>query len=277
MLTLTALVKQFGTNRAVDGLSLTVGKGEVFGLLGPNGAGKSTTVHMAVGLVEPTSGQVDVGGLGSPRQPAVRARIGVAPQALSLYELLTAEENLTFFGRVYEMKAARLAERVTWALEFVGLADRRRDLVDTYSGGMKRRLNLAAAILHDPDLVLLDEPTVGVDPQSRNAIFDSLLELKAAGKTIVYTTHYMEEAERLCDRVAIIDHGKLLGARHRARPDRDARRAADADPAHRRPARSASRRAIRWPSSIARPRPAARRCPPSSRWRRRRWSRSSCT
>jgi ABC-2 type transport system ATP-binding protein len=109
------------------------------------------------------------------------------------------------------MKPARLAERVTWALEFVGLADRRRDLVNTYSGGMKRRLNLAAAILHDPDLVLLDEPTVGVDPQSRNAIFDSLLELKAAGKTIVYTTHYMEEAERLCDRVAIMDHGKLLG------------------------------------------------------------------
>jgi ABC-2 type transport system ATP-binding protein len=211
MLTLTALVKQFGTNRAVDGLSISVAKGEVFGLLGPNGAGKSTTVHMAVGLVEPTSGQVDVGGLGSPRQPAVRARIGVAPQTLSLYELLTAEENLTFFGRVYQMEAARLAERVTWALEFVGLADRRRDLVDTYSGGMKRRLNLAAAILHDPDLVLLDEPTVGVDPQSRNAIFDSLLELKAAGKTIVYTTHYMEEAERLCDRVAIIDHGKLLG------------------------------------------------------------------
>ncbi len=210
MLTLTGLVKRYGTRTAVDGLSLTVGKGEVFGLLGPNGAGKSTTVHLAVGIVEPTAGQVDIGGLGSPRQPAVRARIGVAPQALSLYELLTGEENLTFFGRVYGMPADRLATRVTWALEFVGLADRRRDLVDTYSGGMKRRLNLAAAVLHDPDLVLLDEPTVGVDPQSRNAIFDSLLALKAAGKTLVYTTHYMEEAERLCDRVAIMDNGKLL-------------------------------------------------------------------
>jgi ABC-2 type transport system ATP-binding protein len=211
MLTLTGIVKRYGTRAAVDGLSLTVAKGEVFGLLGPNGAGKSTTVHMAVGIVEPTSGQIDVGGLGSPTKPAVRARIGVAPQALSLYELLTGEENLIFFGRVYQMPPARLAERVTWALEFVGLADRRRDQVNTYSGGMKRRLNLAAAILHDPDLVLLDEPTVGVDPQSRNAIFDSLLSLKAAGKTIVYTTHYMEEAARLCDRVAIIDHGKLLG------------------------------------------------------------------
>ena len=211
MLTLTGIVKRYGSRTAVDGLSLAVGRGEVFGLLGPNGAGKSTTVHMAVGIVAPTAGQVDVGGLGAPTQPAVRARIGVAPQALSLYELLTGEENLIFFGRVYQMAPARLAERVTWALEFVGLADRRGDLVHTYSGGMKRRLNLAAAILHDPDLVLLDEPTVGVDPQSRNAIFDSLLSLKAAGKTIVYTTHYMEEAARLCDRVAIIDHGKLLG------------------------------------------------------------------
>ena len=210
MLTLTALVKQFGSSRAVDGLSLSVGKGEVFGLLGPNGAGKSTTVHMAVGIVEPTSGQVDVGGLGSPVQPAVRARIGVAPQSLSLYDLLSGEENLRFFGTIYGMPSSTLAARVTWALEFVGLVDRRHHRVETYSGGMKRRLNLAAAILHDPDLVLLDEPTVGVDPQSRNAIFDSLLALKREGKTIVYTTHYMEEAERLCDRVAIMDHGKLL-------------------------------------------------------------------
>ena len=210
MLTLTGLVKRYGRHTAVDGLSLSVGKGEVFGLLGPNGAGKSTTVHMTVGIVEPTAGTVDVGGLGSPRQPAVRARIGVAPQALSLYELLTGEETLTFFGRIHGMSAAAIASRSTWALEFVGLADRRGDRVATYSGGMKRRLNLAAAILHDPDVVLLDEPTVGVDPQSRNAIFDSLLTLKAAGKTIVYTTHYMEEAERLCDRVAIVDHGRLL-------------------------------------------------------------------
>jgi ABC-2 type transport system ATP-binding protein len=210
MLTLTGLVKRFGAHTAVDGLSLSVGRGEVFGLLGPNGAGKSTTVHMAVGIVTPDAGQVDVGGLGSPTQPAVRARIGVAPQALSLYELLTADENLRFFGRMYGLSGAALEAGATRALEFVGLVDRRGDLVGTYSGGMKRRLNLAAAILHDPDLVLLDEPTVGVDPQSRNAIFESLLALKRAGKTIVYTTHYMEEAARLCDRVAIIDRGRLL-------------------------------------------------------------------
>ena len=169
MLTLTGLVKRFGTNTAVDGLSLSVGRGEVFGLLGPNGAGKSTTVHMAVGIVTPDAGQVDVGGLGSPIRPAVRRRIGVAPQALSLYELLTADENLRFFGQMYGLSGPALDARATWALEFVGLDDRRRDSVGTYSGGMKRRLNLAAAILHDPALVLLDEPTVGVDPQSLKA------------------------------------------------------------------------------------------------------------
>src|SRR5262245_19320397 len=143
MLTLTALVKQFGANKAVDGLSLSVGRGEVFGLLGPNGAAKSRTVHMAVGIVTPDAGQVDVGGLGSPRQPAVRARIGVAPQALSLYELLTGEENLRFFGRMYGLSGTALEASATRALEFVGLADRRGDPVGTYSGGMKRRLNLA--------------------------------------------------------------------------------------------------------------------------------------
>jgi ABC-2 type transport system ATP-binding protein len=210
MLTLTHTTKRYGPHVAVDDLTLEVRPGEIFGLLGPNGAGKSTTVHMAVGLLTPDAGSVRIGDLGAPTRPATRARVGVAPQSLSLYELLTAEENLAFFGRVYGMTGAHLASRVAWALDFVGLTDRRRDRVNAYSGGMKRRLNLAAAVLHDPDLLLLDEPTVGVDPQSRNSLFENILTLRQAGKTIVYTTHYMEEASRLCDRVAIVDRGKLL-------------------------------------------------------------------
>ncbi len=210
MVTFKDVVKRYGTTVAVDGLSLEIVRGEIFGLLGPNGAGKSTTVHLAVGLIAPDAGQVAVAGAGSPEQPAVRKRLGVAPQTLSLYELLTADENLQFFGKLYGLDGAKLRERCNWALEFVGLKDRRRDRVRTYSGGMKRRLNLAAAVLHDPDVILLDEPTVGVDPQSRNLIFDNIETLKQQGRTIVYTTHYMEEAARLCDRVAIIDQGKLL-------------------------------------------------------------------
>ena len=210
MLTLPTPRKRFGDLTAVDGLSLEVRRGEVFGLLGPNGAGKSTTVHMAVGLLPPDEGTVDVGGQGSPADPRVRRLVGVAPQSLSLYDELTGEENLAFFARVYGLDAAATRARTTWALEFAGLADRRRDRVATYSGGMKRRLNLAAALVHEPALLLLDEPTVGVDPQARNAIFERIEALRAAGCTIVYTTHYMEEATRLCDRVGIVDHGRLL-------------------------------------------------------------------
>jgi ABC-2 type transport system ATP-binding protein len=210
MLTVSHATKHYGGTLAVDDLTLHVGRGEVFGLLGPNGAGKSTTVHMVAGLLSPEKGEVRVGDFGSPSRPATRAHIGVAPQTLSLYELLTGEENLTFFARVYGLTGATLATRVAFALDFVNLTDRRKDRVATYSGGMKRRLNLAAAVLHDPDLILLDEPTAGVDPQSRNSLFDNIRALRDAGKAIVYTTHYMEEASRLCDRVAIIDHGKLL-------------------------------------------------------------------
>jgi ABC-2 type transport system ATP-binding protein len=203
VLTFDNVRKRFGKGSAmvtaVDGLSLDVRRGEVLGLLGPNGAGKSTTVNMAIGLVAPDSGTVRLDGGHSPTNPGVRRKIGVAPQALALYDLLSGEENLRFIG-----------ERVHWALAFVGLVDRRRDRVDTYSGGMKRRLNLAAALIHDPELVLLDEPTAGVDPQSRNQIFDNILGLKQLGRTVIYTTHYMEEAERLCDRIAIIDRGRLL-------------------------------------------------------------------
>jgi ABC-2 type transport system ATP-binding protein len=210
MLTLTHVIKRYGAQTAVDDLSLEVRPGEIFGLLGPNGAGKSTSVHLAVGLLKPDRGTVSLAGLGPPTVPDVRARIGVAPQALSLYGLLTGEENLTFFGRMHAVKGGALAGRVRWALDFVGLTDRRHDRVLHYSGGMKRRLNLAAALLHAPALLLLDEPTVGVDPQSRNSIFDNIEALRQQGTTVVYTTHYMEEAVRLCDRIAIIDHGRLL-------------------------------------------------------------------
>ena len=210
MLKLTDIRKSYGSIVAVDGLTLEIRRGEVFGLLGPNGAGKSTTVALAVGLLEPDSGRVEINGGGSPTEARVRAGIGVAPQALALYEELTGAENLDFFGRLHGLEGAPLAKRVASALEFVGLTPRARSRVETYSGGMKRRLNLAVALLHDPPLLLLDEPTVGVDPQSRNAIFENILELKRQGRTVVYTTHYMEEAERLCDRVGIMDQGRLL-------------------------------------------------------------------
>ncbi len=225
MLNFENVRKQYGAVVAVDGLTLTVNCAEVLGLLGPNGAGKSTSVNLAVGLLAPDGGRVAVNGR-NPRDPDARQRLGVAPQALALYDMLSGRENLRFFGQMYGLTGAKLAERVRWALDFVGLAERADDRVGAYSGGMKRRLNLAAALVHDPELILLDEPTVGVDPHSRNQIFENILELKRLGRTLIYTTHYMEEAERLCDRVAIIDHGKLLAlgsvdallATHGARP-----------------------------------------------------------
>ncbi len=210
MLKLRNVTKRFGSVLAVDDLSLEVLKGEIFGLLGPNGAGKTTTVHVAIGLLAPDHGTVLIEGYGTPGIPEVRNHLGIAPQSISVYDTLTGEQNLQFLGSIYGLAGARLAERTGWALDFVGLADRRRDAVHTYSGGMKRRLNLAAALIHDPELILLDEPTVGVDPQSRNSIFENILALKRQGRTIVYTTHYMEEAERLCDRVAIVDKGRIL-------------------------------------------------------------------
>jgi ABC-2 type transport system ATP-binding protein len=210
MIRIQNLRKSFGDNVAVDDLSFDISRGEVFGLLGPNGAGKTTTVNMCVGLLDPDSGSVELEGLGSSRDASVRAHIGVAPQGLSLYDELTGRENLTFFATMHGMRRRALRERVDWALEFAGLVERQKDRVAGYSGGMKRRLNLAVALVHDPQVLLLDEPTVGVDPQSRNAIFDRIEILRQEGRTVVYTTHYMEEAERLCDRVGIIDHGKLL-------------------------------------------------------------------
>jgi ABC-2 type transport system ATP-binding protein len=210
MLVLSHIVKRYGSRVAVDDLSIEVRPGEILGLLGPNGAGKSTTMHVATGLLRPDAGTVAIGQHGSPSNPEARRRLGLAPQNLAVYDLLSAEENLVFFGQLYGLSGALLKARVDASLAFVGLGDRRRDRVETYSGGMKRRLNIAAAVLHEPDLVLLDEPTVGVDPQSRNAIFDSIEALRAQGRTLVYSTHYMEEAVRLCDRVAIIDAGRVL-------------------------------------------------------------------
>lgn len=201
--------KRYGATVALDGIDLDVRPGEVYGLLGPNGAGKSTAMALIAGLLAPDAGTVRVDGA-DPVQPATRARIGLAPQALALYETLSGRENLEFSGRLHGLDAARLRERVDAALAFVALADRQHDRAGGYSGGMQRRLNLACALVHDPALVLLDEPTAGVDPQSRNALFDNVLALKARGTTVVYTTHYMEEVERLCDRVAIIDRGRVL-------------------------------------------------------------------
>ncbi len=206
----SSLRKAYGAVTAVKDLSFTVNQGETFGLLGPNGAGKTTTIGMIVGALRPDSGRVAVDGEPDPTRPEIRRRVGVAPQALALYQELTAEENLRFFGALYGLSGSRVAERVAWALEFSGLGDRRGHRVSTFSGGMQRRLNLVCGLLHDPPVLLLDEPTVGVDPQSRNAIFENITRLKRDGRTILYTTHYMEEAERLCDRVAIMDRGTIL-------------------------------------------------------------------
>jgi ABC-2 type transport system ATP-binding protein len=194
----------------VRSLDLDIARGEVFGLLGPNGAGKTTTLSLMMGLLEPDAGVVDIAESGPPTDAEVRRKMGLAPQAMALYQELTGRENLRFFGRIQGLSGTRLEGRVDHGLEFVGLTPRGDDLVAQFSGGMQRRLNLAAAILHDPQVLLLDEPTVGVDPQSRNHIFDNIEALRAEGRTIIYSTHYMEEAERLCDRVGILDQGELL-------------------------------------------------------------------
>ncbi|HED65116.1 MAG TPA: ABC transporter ATP-binding protein [Planctomycetes bacterium] len=210
MIEAKSLRKAYGELVAVADVSFEIARGEAFALLGPNGAGKTTTIQMLVGAVSPDAGEVRLEGGQDPVRPEVRRRIGVAPQDLAIYEELSAEENLAFFGRMYSLSGRRLRERVEWALEFAGLADRRKSRAGTFSGGMKRRLNLACALVHGPEILFCDEPTVGVDPQSRNHIFESIETLKAEGTTLVYTTHYMEEAERLCDRVAILDHGRML-------------------------------------------------------------------
>jgi ABC-2 type transport system ATP-binding protein len=211
MLEVRNLRKAFGSLVAVDDVSFAVLPGKMTGLLGPNGAGKTTTVSMIAGLIGPDRGQVLVGGQAlSGDTDEKKRKIGLVPQDLALYDELTARDNLRFFGALYDMSGAALERAMASALTLVGLADRARDRVKTFSGGMKRRLNLAAGLLHDPDVLLLDEPTVGVDPQSRNAIFENLEELKRRGKALLYTTHYMEEAERLADRIVVMDRGKVV-------------------------------------------------------------------
>ncbi len=213
LLQVQGLRKSYGARAAVHDVSLTVRAGEVLGLLGPNGAGKSTTVGMICGLTAPDAGTITVGGVTLAHDEfAFKRRIGLVPQDLALFEDLPALANIELFGALYDLPKASLKKRAAQVLDMVGLADRARDRPATFSGGMKRRLNIACALVHDPDVLLLDEPTAGVDPQSRNAIFDSLEALKRDGKALVYTTHYMEEAERLADRIVIIDHGKVVAS-----------------------------------------------------------------
>lgn len=205
------LQKTFGDVPAVQGLDLVVRQGESLGLLGPNGAGKTTTLRILSTLLRADAGTVRVLGLDPAEDgPALRSRIGVVPQDIALYHGLRAEENLSLFGELSGLRGARLRERVEWGLETAGLVERRRSLVSEFSGGMKRRLNLVAALLHEPELVFLDEPTAGVDPQSRNHLFEQVEAIHRGGTTLVYTTHAMGEVERLCDRIMIMDKGRCL-------------------------------------------------------------------
>ncbi|MDD2733053.1 MAG: ABC transporter ATP-binding protein [Desulfuromonadaceae bacterium] len=198
-------------NPAVNGLNFTVGKGEIYGLLGPNGAGKTTAISIICTLLRPTSGSVTLCDHDVVSDPAaVRPLFGLAPQEVALYTSLTARENLRYFGRLYGLTGQTLSERIDYCLTLVGLSDKADTRVETYSGGMKRRANLAAAILHEPRLLVLDEPTVGIDAQSRNMLLENLKGLRDTGMTIMYTTHYMEEAQQLCSRVAVVDHGCII-------------------------------------------------------------------
>jgi len=211
VLEVDSLRRVFDDLVAVDAVSFEVPRGETYGLLGPNGAGKTTTISMVAGLLEPTAGRVRVVGKEmTPRSSEPKRAIGLVPQELAIYPDLTGRENLRFFGSLYGLSRADVAARADEVLEIVGLQDRGDDRSDEYSGGMKRRLNIAIGLLHRPELLILDEPTVGVDPQSRNAILESVENLATEGMSVLYTTHYMEEAERLCDRVGIIDQGSLV-------------------------------------------------------------------
>ena len=208
---LRGLGKDYGPRTAVVAIDLDVERGECFALLGPNGAGKTTTISMLAGVVTPTRGWIEICGIELASDPyAAKAKLGLVPQELALYEELSAVQNLRYFGALYGLRGATLAERIDHVLDVVGLRDRAREQVKAYSGGMKRRLNIAAGLLHRPQVLILDEPTVGVDPQSRNHIFATVRRLRDAGTTIVYSTHYMEEVETLCDRVAIIDAGNVV-------------------------------------------------------------------
>ena len=213
MLKATDLWKSYGGTPAVAGVSLEVGPGEIVGLLGPNGAGKSTTVAMLCGIIVPDRGVVEIAGVALRGDAsAEKRRLGLVPQDIAVHEDLPALDNVRLFGALYGLRGRDLDRRARAVIEQVGLAERATDKPEDFSGGMKRRLNIACALVHDPAVLLLDEPTAGVDPQSRNSIFESLEALRARGKAILYTTHYIEEAERLCDRVVIIDHGQVIAS-----------------------------------------------------------------
>lgn len=211
------LTKRYGERTVVDKVSFEIAEGETYGLLGPNGAGKTTTISIACGLLRPDEGTVAVAGQSmNPDAVNVKSLVGLVPQDVALYPDLTARENLQFFGRLQGLGKRALAERVDHVLAMIGLTDRADDRIENYSGGMRRRCNIGAGLLHEPKLLVLDEPTVGVDPQSRHAILESIEELGGQGLSVLYTTHYMEEAERLCDRIGIIDEGRLIAEGTRA-------------------------------------------------------------
>jgi ABC-2 type transport system ATP-binding protein len=205
------LTKKFGDFIAVDNMSLSIAEGEIFGYLGANGAGKSTTINMIASLIRSNEGSIDILGMNIKKHSRfVKMNIGIVPQDLAIYEDLTAYENVKFFAGLYGLRGNTLQERVEEALEFVGLQDKHKSYPKNFSGGMKRRLNIACAIAHRPKLIIMDEPTVGIDPQSRNYILNSVRKLNQMGCTIIYTSHYMEEVEEICSRIAIIDHGKII-------------------------------------------------------------------
>lgn len=211
ILNVQALRKSFGKLEAVKGVSFSIEKGESFSLLGPNGAGKSTIINMITGLYPVTSGSIqikDIDVMKNPKQ--AQKRIGVVPQEIALYETLSARENLKFWGRMYDLSGRSLEKSVDEVLEIIGLMERAKDKIQTFSSGMKRRVNIGAAILHQPEVLIMDEPTVGIDPQSRNHILNTVKQLNHDGMTIIYTSHYMEEVEYLCERIGIIDHGELI-------------------------------------------------------------------
>lgn len=211
ILSVEGISKSFGKLQAAENVSFQVMQGEAFGLLGPNGAGKSTTINMLFGLLTPDRGTIRVAGRTMAEDAlAVKRSLGYVPQEIALYPELTANENLMFWGRLYGLSGARLKERVGTVLEMVGLTERAKGRVGTFSGGMKRRINIAAALLHEPRVLIMDEPTVGIDPQSRNHILETVKQLNQQGLTIIYTSHYMEEVEFLCTRIGIIDHGRII-------------------------------------------------------------------
>ena len=213
MLKVENLYKNFGNIAAVAGISFEVKRGEVFGLLGPNDAGKSTTISIISTLLPPSRGQIFFEGESIfENSRNLRQKLGIVPQDIALYPTLTGYENLRFWGNLYGLKGAELKKRINEVAEIIGLKERLKDKVEKYSGGMKRRLNIGAALLHKPDLLIMDEPTVGIDPQSRSHILETVLKLNAQGMTIIYTTHYMEEAEELCSRICIMDEGKIIAS-----------------------------------------------------------------